>query len=205
MCHKYRYEQSYRFLQERVPVAKTVLDVGASSDFTEMLNTLYPNAVDSTGARELRVPLDINKRYDLIVMTEVIEHLHDLFTCDVEDRAVWTGSGQREALKNIAALMRKDSLLFLTTPNAASYKLIDRCIKGEPPRAYLPHVRELTKSELQELLLRSGLYCIELGEWTVWDHHGLSQEQIQRYTALCNNEQRGDLLYCLARKAHVAP
>ncbi len=73
----------------------------------------------------------INEKFDIIVAVEVIEHIEN----------------HEEMLKNIYSIMKKDAILYLTTPNG-DY------IKNEPPNYNPDHIKHYKRTELYELLIK---------------------------------------------------
>lgn len=191
-----------------------VLDVGGESWLTAFLRERHPDwQVDTTGdrdVRDLKTFVDADNRihtYDLIICTEVLEHLHDVPTQEREARAMWIGSGQLACLRAMKAALRPNSgRLLVTTPNAASYGVLRSWLLGEAPVAYRPHVREVSPKELRRLALQAGLDVVACSTWTVWDQHRIGEvsrgvmEAIKALDAqhALGDYDRGDDLYLIA-------
>lgn len=152
----------------------SVLELGGSSPLTRLL--------ESRGCVVAHTPLDTDLRewagrtepVDLVLCTEVIEHIHDLPTRDHDARAMWTGGGQ---LKVMREAIRSGRACFVTTPNACSAKVVYHACVGHPPRNYTPHVRELTAHELNSLIDHAGGEIVDGGEWEVWKFAGMTPQQ----------------------------
>lgn len=205
--HDLRYALTLEAL-EGLP-HENVLDIGGESIFTTLMRERWPNSrIDATGDIDVRTNgFDSVPMRDLVVFTEVIEHLHDLHTYhqDYDTRARWTGSGQVACLQHVVGAMLKDACLFITTPNAAGLRVLWNVLHGLPPITYEPHVRELTMAQLYALVLKTGLQIADSGTWTCWHHHNVSNEDIDILTRLISQvhgpmEGRGDDLWLIARK-----
>lgn len=188
---------------------ENILDVGGESIFTTLMRERWPaSKVDATGDIDVRTNgFDSTQTRDLVVFTEVIEHLHDLHTYhqDYDTRARWTGSGQLACLHHICQCMCIGAYLFITTPNAAGLRVLWNTLHGLPPITYDPHVRELTMPQLQSLVLKTGLEICDSGTWTCWHHHNVSNEDVDRLMRIISQmngpmEGRGDDLWLIARK-----
>jgi hypothetical protein len=190
--HDWRYAVSIEYLTQAIE-HKRVLDFGGESLFTELMRAAWPDAaVDTTGVDDVRT-FHSEQFYDTVICTEVIEHVHDTPTIDLDARARWTGSGQIAMLHRIAYQLSPGGKAFITTPNACSLAVIYNAINQLAPRTYDPHVRELTLTELCMLVSKTGMHILDQGGWVVWDHHGVDWESL-------NMDSRPDDLYLLARK-----
>jgi len=199
--HQLRYRTTYELLNSMLH--STVLDLGGATPFTEALQKAWPGSqVHSTGLQELRGPFTSPLgSYDLVLCLEVIEHLHDLPTSNMHDRAQWIYSGMRAMLN--AVREHVGGQLVITTPNSAGLKALWNVIHDLPPQTYLPHVRELTMHELVSLVEEAGYRIETKGQWIVWQHHGLSQADALRMHSMLSVPERfvGDDLYLVARRA----
>lgn len=111
-------------------------------------------------ARALPTRLPIEEpRFDLIVATEIVEHLLE----------------PTHLLREARRLALPDALLVVTTPNLATlYRRLAFLVRGQSPNVpisqglmeyrgdWRPHVREFTASELREILARSGWRVTEV-------------------------------------------
>lgn len=150
-----------------------ILDIGPSFQ-TELLRAAYPPAtinslgltVNRPGPREhekhwmvdlndVGTPPDAEMgRYDLIVMAEVIEHLH---------------TAPEAVFRWLKHLMRPESLLIIQTPNAVALHKRFQMLVGRHP--FLPinesrespsHFRESTAMELVTMAATEGLRAIDV-------------------------------------------
>ncbi len=173
--HKGRFADILRLCRKQVPDASArVLDIGRS-ELTGYLSSFYRNihtlgldpSIDDGGHREMgmienvpHIQFDLLNsrtisdwpdcgRFDLIVFSEVIEHL------DIAPEYV---------LAFLRSLLSDEGLLLCSTPNAADLAKRVRLALGRNPyeriRLYSAnpgHVREYTKRELREIAGRVGL------------------------------------------------
>jgi 2-polyprenyl-3-methyl-5-hydroxy-6-metoxy-1,4-benzoquinol methylase len=176
--HQARFADILRLSREYVPDSSArVLDIGRS-DLTAQLGGFYRNvhslgldpAADDGGHRELKsmeavshITFDLLRsdcvsewpdcgRFDLIVFSEVIEHL---------------SVAPEYVLALLQALLTEKGVLICTTPNAVDIAKRLRMVAGRNPferlRLYTlnpGHIREYTKQELCALAESVGLRCL---------------------------------------------
>jgi len=176
--HSTRFADILRLCKSQVPDASSrVLDIGRSELTTYLLN-FYKNvhtlgldpSLDDGGHRETttidsvpHITFDLLNshvvsswpdcgRFDLIVFSEVIEHL---------------GIAPEFVLAILGSLLTERGILVCTTPNAAEIGKRVRLLFGMNPyerlRLYSTnpgHVREYTRRELVSLAQSVGLKCI---------------------------------------------
>lgn len=201
--HDLRYALSFEIVAGLEP--KRILDMGGDSIFTLGLKELLPDCeVRTTGDEELRT-YNTDQRYDLVLLLEVIEHIHDLPTTSHQDRAQWTGSGQKRVVHQAANFLSSGGSLFMTTPNAAGLKPLANILAHDSAMTYKPHVRELTVGEMLRLVQSTGLRVVWCRTHTVWEHHGLHKQKVEEMIRVLENtgssvKDRGDDIFLLARK-----
>ncbi len=178
-AHQYRFAEMLRLCRSFVPSASArVLDVGRS-ELSSVLHSYYLNlstlgldtARDDGGHREVTamdsVPhmtfdlLDAGEvtawpdcePFDLIVFSEVIEHLH---------------VAPEFVLAALGSLLADRGVLICTTPNAAEVSKRVRLMFGSHPYERLRlysnnpgHIREYTRPELEAIGDSIGLDCVE--------------------------------------------
>ena len=86
-----------------------------------------------------------NEKFDTVVITEVLEHLHN----------------DEKMLKKITNLLIDEGILILTVPNSKT--LINRLIRffGQPQFKDESHMREYTINEVEALLHKCGFKTLE--------------------------------------------
>jgi SAM-dependent methyltransferase len=176
--HKRRFADILRLCSTYVPDRSArVLDIGRS-ELTACLMTFYHRvqtlgldpAVDDGGHREVstmetvpHITFDLSNSdnvdtwpdcgcFDLIVFSEVIEHLH---------------IAPEFVLAFLSSLLADGGVLVCTTPNAADIAKRLRLACGRNPYERLRlysmnpgHIREYTRQELAEIACSVGLRCI---------------------------------------------
>lgn len=131
---------------------KSVLDLGSSwGDFSEFIKSNSKEYYDfdiEPGAYyqgDLNQPQTFDKKFDVVVAGELIEHLSQTDTF----------------LNNCKNGLKDDGTLFLTTPNPTSFKFFFYALLGKEPR-YTGHIKYFTKDAL-ELLLKKHFEIIDIG------------------------------------------
>lgn len=122
---------------------RRILFLGKPSLMDEALGALglLPGGceVEHTGF-DLRYPFPLETgRYDLIVNTEVTEHIKDQRG---SRRDEFNNSGVENFFRELDRVLAPGGCMFLTTPNITSARSIARLLLQKPPVMYLNHVRE---------------------------------------------------------------
>jgi SAM-dependent methyltransferase len=178
LMHEARFADTLRLCQGYVPdPSARVLDIGRS-EFTGYLGSFYGDVQtlgldsgdDDGGHREMKaldgvahITFDLLRcdrvsnwpdcgRFDLIVFSEVIEHL---------------SVAPEYAFALLHALLAEKGVLICTTPNAAEIRKRLRMIAGHNPYERLRlyalnpgHIREYTRQELCAIAETVGLRCL---------------------------------------------
>lgn len=201
--HRYRLYLTVRWLQE-LPLRRDSLlqaaELGGVSIVSDLLRQEFPAWEWRNTQGDLRQRLEFeDSSLDLLVATEVLEHLADLpqgFNDSFE------GSGVRALLCECRRVLKPGGMLFITTPNAASVIHVQMALLGKPPWFYQLHVREYTAEQLVGLVQEAGfevLRCEAVHCLTVdmpFDHRRVLQAlDIFGYPL----EGRGDDLFLAAR------
>jgi SAM-dependent methyltransferase len=183
--HAPRYAFLLRLLAKYAAAPKSVLDIGPSP-LTELLRRHFPARVDTLGfgpdhraADGDHYELDLNDvlrpggpradlpRYDVIVMAEVIEHVH---------------TAPEAVLGYLRAHLAEGGVLALQTPNAVSLPKRIKMIFGLNPYERLRldpgnpgHFREYTLTELLSVAGESGFTAVHASIHSYFDarfaHH----------------------------------
>jgi 2-polyprenyl-3-methyl-5-hydroxy-6-metoxy-1,4-benzoquinol methylase len=200
--HLQRYLYTFAFLPE-VPTSAQkpkLLDIGgAYGVFADALKSigLYQltvgDVVDSEQVIKFDCERDVypfeNDSFDVVLFTEVLEHL-------TEDPMF--------ALTEINRVLKIGGQILLTTPNLSSWKAINRALKHENPYLFSIYVRtggtdrhnrEYTYNEVVKLIEAAGFEIERAEAIDVYDHD-LGAVPIVGY----DQENRGDTTFCLARK-----
>jgi SAM-dependent methyltransferase len=158
------------------PMFETVLlrELGAAVDTLGFPHPLFPPR-----DHERHIAADLNEptvagdeSYDLVVMAEVIEHLH---------------TSAAVVLRRTAAWLRPGGALVIQTPNAVALHKRLRMVAGRNPLEPIPddpakpgHFHEYTLPELREAAAAAGL---TVGGWSAENYFG-SSGAARAYAAL---------------------
>ena len=97
-------------------------------------------------SQDLNLEFQLEKEFDVVISTEVIEHLEN----------------PRATLRNLFRLLKPGGILILTTPNQNSLRsLCALCVRGHfvafLEGSYPAHITALTITDLSRILLETGL------------------------------------------------
>jgi hypothetical protein len=145
------------------------------------------------------------EKVDLVICMEVIEHLGDIDSDDIETLAIYQGSGIKGFLENIKPFLTDVSHVFITTPNVTCYKSIFNTLYGAHPFCYTPHTREHTPKDVMNMLQDCG-YKHTIYTETVWYQHELPSHIITDIQAMIkkyglDDSLRGDDIFAIAQLA----
>ena len=166
--HAPRYAYLLKELERRLTPGARVLDIGPSR-LTDLIRDRFAIQVDTLGfgadqdgPRGHHFEFDLNRSqsrdwwrmdlpsYDVIVMAEVIEHLH---------------TAPQLVLQFVRTLLDDRGLLLLQTPNAAGLSRRIKLLFGRNPDEMIRldtsnpgHFREYTVAGLREIAAQSGLH-----------------------------------------------
>lgn len=105
----------------------------------------------STTGSDLRYQIDRgDNSIDVFLSLEVIEHIKDQESKNLNDIVLWNKSGVKKYVEEIYRVLKPGGLCVLTTPNPCSAIAALRLVQGDPPMVFRRHVREYTDKELRE-------------------------------------------------------
>jgi len=195
---------TYKWLSEILPANKPgmyVLELGGESVATDLWRADLPHVQWQNTDFDLRFPWPLQDGLaDVIVATEVVEHLSDQ---PGKLNEGFYQLGFRAALRESLRVLKPGGFLLITTPNAASIVHLDMALKALPPWFYPLHVREYTLNDVMYQLQNIGfamqrkdiIHCLT----TATDADYTSQFMLLLaggYPVI----NRGDDLFILARK-----
>jgi SAM-dependent methyltransferase len=177
-----------------------MLDLGGGM-FPHIFRKIYPGFCGEHTSTDLRYPLESPaERYDIVINTELLEHLKDRTESSIE---YFDLSGFHSLLSESYRILKPGGIMFVTTPNASSIGILYRQLMGWPLHYYYPHVREYTVHELRKFL-EEHLFSIERIETLdVYDDVPADKSSAISNMLIQNGystEFRGDCSFIIARK-----
>lgn len=178
------------------------LDLGTRSIATELWSLWFPQVRWGNTDFDLRAPWNVpTSSVDIIVCTELVEHLPDVPNGTFND--TFGASGLKALLGEAWKALKPGGFIFITTPNATSVLHIKAVLEKRPPWFFDRHIREYLLRELLAPLQQVGFH-ISRAE----DVHCMSiyayPDFIYIYEFLLANgyptDGRGDDLFILAQK-----
>jgi predicted SAM-dependent methyltransferase len=166
--HAPRLSFTLEFLSkiDGLPETPEVLILGNKSFMEELIIDKFPDWNIDFSRWNLRFPVRgkfTAKRYDLIIGTEVLEHLHDIGN----DHQI-KYDGIKNCLSSLHFLLKPDGQFFYTTPNGNSFANIQRKINHNVGMMYPHHFREYTPTEIKRLIEQCGLTHKSFNTYDVW-------------------------------------
>ena len=149
--HLLRYVTTFGAISRTRPDMRnlTILETGGSCPILDFLNG--DNACYATES-DLRLEIDAPDDFaDVLFSFEVIEHIKDRPEQTFNDIVLFRETGIRSFVREIHRVLKPGGLVFITTPNAASLKVLENLLAHQPPMVFRPHVREYTRAELETL------------------------------------------------------
>jgi hypothetical protein len=146
--HRYRLYLTIKWIKEIIDGndIKVVVETGEESAVSDILRHNFPQVEWIHTKNDLRYDWEIpDETADLIISTEVVEHLSDIPNGINE---AFYMSGLKAMLNQSFKALKKGGYLFLTTPNVASVLHIHNILSGELPLHFEKHVREYTVHDL---------------------------------------------------------
>jgi hypothetical protein len=194
-AHSTRFAKSFEILSRHLKGPTKILDVSWPTVFDDLL-------VDA-GHSVRNVDFDARNPWPIgtedsecILLMEVVEHLKDSQPdiCDT-----FTFSGLRSTLSNAYNALNHGGIILITSPNCASAGAIKRCLLGQSPFIYTPHVREYTARELEWWVRQAGFKIIERTTETCYDE---PDQRIMDMIARSDysTELRNDTTFIIATK-----
>jgi 2-polyprenyl-3-methyl-5-hydroxy-6-metoxy-1,4-benzoquinol methylase len=156
--HRKRFLQTWDLLAAQDLVARrgTVLDVAGVGPMADALAQQGWQVHATT--HDLRGPQRLPAGFcDLVLCTEIVEHIKDVDSDRITDLQAFNYSGVENMLRELAGVMRPAGSLVVTTPNAVSWHTLHKWLHGELPLFEPLHVREFTPALLGEVAARCGL------------------------------------------------
>ncbi len=180
------------------------LDLGVEGVASDYWRFKFPQVHWENTDYDLRFPWKVPaSSVDLIICTELVEHLSDQPN-EIFNEGFYK-LGFIALLRESFKALKPGGYLFMTTPNAASVLHLKSVLQGDPPWFFIKHVREYTLSEVVTLSEQAGFEIVR-----EQDVHCMSVMAYSDYSLVFQlllengfpTAGRGDDLFVLARKLH---
>jgi len=180
----------------------TAVDLGVESVTSDYWRFKFPGVLWQNTDWDLRYPWKLpESSVDLIVCTEMVEHLSDQPN-DIFNEGFYK-LGFIALLNESYKALKPGGHLFITTPNAASVLHIKLALQGDPPWFFIKHVREYTLNEVLNQTREAGFEIIRAR-----DIHCMSIMAFSDFSPIFqillengfSTNGRGDDLFVVARK-----
>lgn len=201
-AHENRFKLSIEYLKRFAKDGANILECGEASGLTVLLKDF---GKVTTTATDIRIELPKGK-YNVIVATEILEHLKDIFDpeLDFTKLSEWQYSGVLNFLSLCKDSLTKDGIIFISTPNVNTYKCIANLLYGDNPFMYEPHVREMSINEITNCIKKVGLTITDCTFIDVWNSHGIDEwfkKEVDLLAAKANGTaRREDNIFMILKK-----
>jgi SAM-dependent methyltransferase len=151
--HSIRFSNTFRsMVRHELPLDhQRICETGELSLISKFLAVDGDNKVWPTQS-DLRYRIEwADEQFDLILSLEVIEHIKDQAERTLDEVVLFSGSGVRAYASEITRILKPGAHLVLTTPNPCSALALRRILDFVAPSVYRPHVREYSRSEMEEI------------------------------------------------------
>jgi SAM-dependent methyltransferase len=178
------------------------IDLGTESISTFLWKKWFPNIQWHNTNFDLRFPWNLPDSFaDIIVCTEVIEHLPD------QPNAIYNEGfgkfGLKALLNEAFRVLKGGGYLFVTSPNASSMLHVKAILEKRPPWFFDLHIREYTLDEVCFEINKAGFTILRAR-----DVHCMSTKLYSDFVSMFEllllsgypTEGRGDDLFILAQK-----
>jgi len=174
--HVYRIMLTEKWINEisqSLPEKAKAMDLGEESVTSDYWRLKFPKIQWSSTDWDLRNPWKTEAgTTDLIVCTELVEHLSDQAN-EIFNEGFYK-LGFIALLQESYQALKPGGYLFLTTPNAASVLHIKMILQGDPPWFFGKHVREYTMNEVIhqakeagfEIVRNKDVHCMSVMAYT---------------------------------------
>jgi SAM-dependent methyltransferase len=180
-----------------------VLDVSGIGPIGAFLTTLGWNTQQSSN--DLREDIIFGDQlFDLIICTEIIEHIKDQDSSLISDLETFNYSGVLNMLNELCRVLKPNGKLLITTPNACSYITLGKWLHGEMLYMNPDHVREFTPFELERVAKECGLVSHSITTVNSWEEKSSNPIKAIKILLRLNKKlasvERGDNIIALFKK-----
>jgi len=177
--HKRRYGHTLDIIKEYdlLKNGDSVLSLGPCGFFKDILFGEFKVSIEETEC-DLRYDIPLYKKYDLILCLEVIEHIKDKESNDINSLSTFTGSGIKSLIRESSRLINSNGAFLMSTPNIHCYKNIFNWINGDDLYTYALHPRELSEKYIISELKKYYKEIMSMYRLS-WGCHGTPQHFIE--------------------------
>lgn len=169
--HRKRFENTIDIIKEHsiLKDSQNVLSLGNPCGFKEILLNSYDVHIETTTG-DLRSIVLYDNLFELVLCLEVIEHIKDVDSTNIEDLARFTGSGIKNMLQQAYNSLKPGGYLLISTPNLHCYKTLYNWVIKDSLLTYHPHPRELSEKyvKIQTESLFESVWVVYKNSW--WGH-----------------------------------
>lgn len=200
--HKWRFEQSLKWISPHVKETSHVLEIGSPGVFTDIFKKHVKCEKYYNTWQDLRTPIDYpDSMFDVILFMEVIEHVKDVEEVGGYNET-FHGTGQLNLLKECHRMLKNEGILFFTTPNPNSIASLRKLLAYDHPFTYWFHVREMSQNDIKNNIEKSNLKIIQYNTLGCW--YKITQTDRQLMECLekfgYSSEYREDDIFIIAKK-----
>ncbi len=204
VSHRFRFYMTNQWIQQIVKDNPNhiwnALELGGETLATDLLRKYVPQVTWKNTEGDLRYHWnEESQSVDLIVCTELLEHVSDLPEGMADS---FRRTGLNALLYECFRVLKPGGFLLITTPNAGSIIHLEATLVEQPPWFLPLHVREYTVEELLKVLRDIGFQVVR---WQTI--HCLTIDYHKDYTSVFKMlleygyqvENRGDDIFLLVR------
>ena len=206
--HKKRLLETFEILRPKLLSKQKLLEVGGAGPLAFLAKCHCPSIAIQGTHTDLRYELDLAEgSFDLIIFTEILEHLKDRESPEIRDLERFNFSGVNSALREFLRILKTGGEMILSTPNVTSLINVYKILSQRHPFMFDEHVREFTIDEVSELLESNRFEILVAETRNVWDEsiEPSTGKKLKKLNDAIRKlgfpiEQREDCIFIVARK-----
>lgn len=195
-----RYAISFQWLEPYLDMEIRALEMGQyHSFFSRFLTYIRPSTVIELANSDFRNVLPSpDVWFSVVLCMDVLQYIKDQEGSIPKD---WVNlSGVDKFLWECHRVTRQRGYLFLTTPNANSYRNIHRALLMQEPFSYHTHFREYSPNHLKNLVENRGFQIQRMETINIQDENELEKIRSMVTNQGFDTQHRGDEIFLLAKR-----